>query len=129
MTDTYSNQDLIDECNMARKVLTTRRLNTELSNIKMKLLEANNALMKTITYTYIYDPTKNINDFFELFMYQLQCMFYESSIVYSTNTDTNSKAYSKPNSRPSLTSSLTSSPSPSPSLIPISYTISITWGG
>ena len=120
MTDTYSNQDLIDECDMARQVLTTRRLNTELSIIKMKLFEANNALKKTITYTYNYDPANNINDYFEIFLYKLQCMFYESSIVYSTNLDTKSKGYSKPSSRPSLTSS--------PSLIPISYTISINWG-
>jgi hypothetical protein len=117
MTDTYSNQDLRDECDMARQVLTTRRLNTELSIIKMKLFEANNALKKTITYTYNYDPANNINDYFELFMYKLQCMFYESSIVYSKDLAI-SKGYSKPLTRPTS----------SPSLIPISYTITITWG-
>jgi hypothetical protein len=121
MTDTYSNQDLRDECDMARQVLTTRRLNTELSNIKMRLLAANNALNKSITYTYIYDPANNINDYFELFLYKLQCMFYESSIEYSTNSSSLTKVYSKPIIRP------THSPTYSSSLIPISYTIIISW--
>jgi hypothetical protein len=125
MTDTYSNQDLRDECDMARKVLTTRKLNTELSIIKMKLFEANNALNKTITYDYIYDPAKNINDYFELLMYKLQCMFYESSIYHSidslsSTSSTSSTKYVKANNRPTLTSSL--------SLIPISYSITISWG-
>jgi len=119
MTDTYSNQDLRDECDMARQVLTTRRLNTELSNIKMRLLAANNALNKSITYTYIYDPANNINDYFELFLYKLQCMFYESSIEYSTDLAIISIKYVKPIIRPTPTSSS--------SLIPISYTIIISW--
>jgi len=116
MTDTYSNQDLLDECNMARKVLTTRKLNTELSIIKLKLFEANNALNKTITYDYIYDPAKNINDYFELLMYKLQCMFYESSIYYSINS-LNSTKYVKANNRPTPTSSHNL----------ISYSITISW--
>ncbi len=119
MTDTYSKQDLRDECDMARQVLTTRRLNTELSIIKMKLLEANNALKKTITYTYIYDPSNNINDYFELLMYKLQCMFYDSSIEYSTDLAIISIKYVKPIIRPTPTSSS--------SLIHISYSITISW--
>ncbi len=125
MTDTYSNQDLLDECNMARKVLTTRKLNTELSIIKLKLFEANNALNKTITYDYIYDPAKNINDYFDLLMYKLQCMFYESSIYYSINSSSSisSTKYVKANNRPTPT------PTSSPSAISssISYSITISW--
>jgi hypothetical protein len=118
MTDTYSNSDLLKERKKAINDLTTRKLNTELTNIKMKVLGANNTSNMTAIYDYNYDPLNSYNDYFLQLIYKVQCMFYESSISYSI--DSSSKInYIKPISEPI--------PSKSSSSISISYTIYISW--
>lgn len=86
---TYTNAALSLLRVKALDALTTRKLNSEFLLIKNQILGANSTGAKHIThaytYTYTYDPTNMVNDYFFQLLDKIQTMFPESTINYVIN--------------------------------------------
>ena len=72
----------------ARTTLSTRKLNTDLYNIKIQILGANNTSPnKNIVYSYIFDCQNIANDYFIDLLNQVKNMFPSCSIKFIVNYD------------------------------------------
>jgi len=85
----YTTTVLNDMRVTAISAFTTRKLNTDLYNIKIKILGANNTSPdKNIVYSYNYDCQNIANDYFIELLNQVQNMFPSCSIKFIVNYNT-----------------------------------------
>jgi hypothetical protein len=85
----YTTTDLNAMRVNARTTLSTRKLNTDLNNIKIQILGANNTSpYKNIVYSYIFDQQNIANDYFIDLLKQVQNMFPSCIIKFIVNYNT-----------------------------------------